>query len=513
LVLHIIKKDFKLLLRSKSSALIIILGPILLILLVSFAFNTSSIYDIKVGVYSEKYTPASESVIAKLTDKEFRVIKEESATLCIEGVKSGKTHICVIIPPDLDTTKDTQNEITFHVDYSRVNLAWIILNVLYSKVEEQSSQWSFDLTMEVLNKLEETKNELDMNYPLIKSSVENTNRAFSKSDNVILALSQVDTKYDVQSSRFGEMKSEINELFTDKNLSKEETKKVLKELNNMEAELEEVDARFESIDSSLKGVQKDLSAIKELEVVNKNNINSLKSSIEKVDQNVASLKVKNATTIVNPIMTSIKPVTAQKTNLDYIASTLIVLMVMFISVLLSSTVVMADKTSKSYFRRQISPTSDITFVIATYLTIMLIMVFQLGIILSISSLFLSASFILPSLLTLSLILLVLSTLFIFAGMIIGCVFNSEETSILAAVSFSSILLFFSNTILPMENMPVAVKQIALFNPFVIGQNLLSRLLLFQSGLDSTFYALIAYIAALFLILMIIQKHVAKKMSG
>ena len=60
---EIIKKDFKLLVRSKSSALVVLLGPLLIIFLVGLAFNTSSMYNLKVSVYSESYSDLTNSVI------------------------------------------------------------------------------------------------------------------------------------------------------------------------------------------------------------------------------------------------------------------------------------------------------------------------------------------------------------------------------------------------------------------------------------------------------------------
>ena len=69
-LIEIIKKNFRLLIRSKSSALIVLLGPLLLILLISMAFNTSSLYDIKIGTYSGEYSELSNSIIEKLNQDE-----------------------------------------------------------------------------------------------------------------------------------------------------------------------------------------------------------------------------------------------------------------------------------------------------------------------------------------------------------------------------------------------------------------------------------------------------------
>ena len=70
-LIEIIKKNLRLLIRSKSSALIVLFGPLLLILLISMAFNTSSLYDIKIGTYSDSYSELSNSIINNLNKNEF----------------------------------------------------------------------------------------------------------------------------------------------------------------------------------------------------------------------------------------------------------------------------------------------------------------------------------------------------------------------------------------------------------------------------------------------------------
>ena len=77
-ILAIIKKNFKLLIRSRSSALVVILGPLLIVLLMGVAFNSSGLYNINVGVYSKAYSALSDDLITKLKDDRFSVFKYES---------------------------------------------------------------------------------------------------------------------------------------------------------------------------------------------------------------------------------------------------------------------------------------------------------------------------------------------------------------------------------------------------------------------------------------------------
>ena len=60
-LLKIIQKNLKLLIRSKSSALIIILGPLLVIFLVGIAFGNISKYSLNIGTYTESYTDITNS--------------------------------------------------------------------------------------------------------------------------------------------------------------------------------------------------------------------------------------------------------------------------------------------------------------------------------------------------------------------------------------------------------------------------------------------------------------------
>ena len=85
----IIQKNFKLLIRSKSSALIIILGPLLVIFLVGIAFGNISKYSLNIGTYAESYTDITNSFVEKLKEKEFRVQKMATEEECVEQIKLG----------------------------------------------------------------------------------------------------------------------------------------------------------------------------------------------------------------------------------------------------------------------------------------------------------------------------------------------------------------------------------------------------------------------------------------
>src|SRR3989344_4532318 len=149
-ILNIITKNFKLLFRNKGSALIILLGPLFLILLIGTAFNTSSIYGIKIGVYATTYTPLAENLLQELGKKQFLVLKQSSQDECLEKLKAGDIHICSIFPNNLAINQESK--IIFYVDPSRINLVYLVIEGTSSKVETKSEEISRQLTKNILEK-------------------------------------------------------------------------------------------------------------------------------------------------------------------------------------------------------------------------------------------------------------------------------------------------------------------------------------------------------------------------
>ncbi len=64
----VILKNFKIIFRSKSSALVIIFGPLVVMVLITMAFNNSSLFDVPLASYSEGYSPLSNQIIENLED-------------------------------------------------------------------------------------------------------------------------------------------------------------------------------------------------------------------------------------------------------------------------------------------------------------------------------------------------------------------------------------------------------------------------------------------------------------
>jgi len=507
---NIITKNLKLLIRTRSSALIIILGPIIITLLVSMAFSTSGLYDIRIGAYSKEYNDNINSILVKLADKEFTVTKMASEDICIDSVKSGKTHICLILPENLDMTEDIQREIVFHVDYSRINLVWTILDVVSSRISEQSSEWSFNLTVDILGRLDSARQRLADERNAITIALNSSTSTAELASEATLRLSGLNMSFALESFNYYALKDSIEDVSRQLNESSSNDSIDIVgleyEFAKMEKKLNATSQEAEIVNDGIKAAMSRLLAISQSSKDGKQSIEAVESAINEVDESIQSLNVKNATTIVNPLLTTIKPISTGKTNLDYVVSLLIVMVTMLIAVLLASATVMAEKTSRAYFRRYIASTPSYIYVFATYLTVMLILIFQLAIFIIISHFFLKTQFT-ANFFVLALVLFIIASFFTLAGMAVGYLFNSEETSAIAAISFSSVSIFFSNTILPLENMPSSIRVIAMLNPFVLSHSVLNKAFLFQASLAKLvpdIYYIGVYIAGLALLIVALQ---------
>lgn len=201
------------------------------------------------------------------------------------------------------------------------------------------------------------------------------------------------------------------------------------------------------------------------------------------------------------------PLTSRKTHFNYLFPTLLVLVVMITSVLLGSTLVMSEKKSRAYFRNQITPTPDSVFLMATFLTTVVVVAIQALIYLIISSFFFDVALFGSISVTLG-IVLITSSLFALLGILLGTLYKSEETAILAGITLSSIMLLFSSSILPLESMHPILKVLANWNPFVLGVNLLKEALFFDFGLSllvGSLFTLFTYAAILFIVTLSVQR--------
>ena len=479
---NMIKKDFKLILRSKSSSLIVVLGPLLLILLVGAAFNTSNLSGIIVGAYSGSYSALTDSILDEIKEKQFNVVKYDSSDNCVNDLKNGQIHVCAVFPADLKV--GAADKIKFYVDSSRINLVYTIIDSVSTGIGTKSEELSLQLTKNILDTLDETKSEILAKQDVVSGLSTSNQELSKKSGDIIGQLTSLDLAY--EDTGLSAIKAEVEKIEESNNFSTDLFDDLYKLINQGKNATKNIQDKLSSASLIISGTNEDLSAIQGNLGSDLDNLRNVETSFRQITQSINNLEITSAEKIVSPINMEIESVVASKKHLNYLFPTLIVLVIMFIAVLLSSNLVVREKTSSAYFRNFITPAKDWLFVLGEYLTNLVIVALQMLIIFIVAMIFFKEIFAASTVLVLFLI----ASLFILLGMLIGYIFKSEETSSLGAISVASILLFFSNTILPIESLPSFIKKIADYNPFVLSENALKEVVLFGISLKEIYPTLI-----------------------
>ncbi|MBI2671858.1 ABC transporter permease [Candidatus Woesearchaeota archaeon] len=492
----LLKKNLKIILRSRNSAMIILLGPLIIIFLVGAAFNTSSLFNIQIGAYSSSYSKLADSLIQELGDKQFNVQKLNSQEECISKLKNNEVHVCAVFPPDLQV--GSEGNIEFFVDNSKINLVWVIIDSLSTKVSTKSSELSLQLANNLLSTLSETDAKLSNEKGSIDFITTKNDDLEKKFNEALLSLNNLDLSFSVSLIGVDKISNKLDSVIKSNNYNKSLFTTVDDAIRNSIKEAKDYEKTVNATEATKNKLVTDLTDATGILDESKTKIKGIEGTINEINTNINNAKSTSAESIAIPIKTKISPVAIEKTHLNFLFPTLVVLIIMFIGLLLSSILVVREKTSSAYFRNFITPTKDWLFILSDYVTNLIIVLIQLGIIFAVALYFFKES-LLTVVLNSFIIVLLLSTLFIFLGMLIGYLFKSEETVVLATFSLGSLFLFFSGTILPLETLPEYIRSVADLNPFVLGEGILKKIMLFNlsfSELGFALQAVLIYIAVL-----------------
>lgn len=536
-LLVLIQKNLKLLVRARASALIVILGPLLMIFLAGLAFDTTNLYAVRIGTYAQSYNDLSNSFIEKLAEKQFKVTRYPSDGLCVEAIRRGEIHTCMVFAPDFAIGKNGSNTITFAVDYSQINLVWTIMNVMTTSISTRATELSRNLTSVLLQAIDFTrrsvadrrqnlvalttqndeitqrianiqaelgeielgldpgefgvnnltraksvvKHWVDASLDISKDSLAQAQHYISAAGDIIKqsgSSSSTDLTASLQSSvdRIAELKERISKVDT---IVQGEYAQLNSLIDYVAGKITQTKSQIDVAVSAQTFTLDELYAINQLLDKALLNILTLQKTLNEIEKVISAIQITDPQAIVQPVQTVITPVVAERSYLNYLFPSLIALVILFTALLLAPTLILFERNSPAYFRNFMTPTNDSVFLGSVFLTTALLLMVQLVIILAIAAIFFTQ--ILNAFGYAALVLVLLVTLFTCLGMVIGYLFNSEETAMLAGISLGSLMLFLSDIIIPIESMPATIMALAQYNPVVIGSDILRRALLFNAS--------------------------------
>ena len=213
----LVKKNLKLILRSKSSSTIFFLGPLIIVFLVSAAFNTSSLFNIKIGTYSDSYSELSESLLKDLGDKQFVIEKIASKEKCLDDLKNNLIHVCAIIPQNLQV--GSAGNVEFFVDNSKINLVWTIIDAVSKKVSTKSTELSEQLASNLLSAISKTESELNPKIQTANTIAYTNKNLETKFSQASTQLNSLDLSFTVGKIGVDKISNKLDKIIDDNNFN------------------------------------------------------------------------------------------------------------------------------------------------------------------------------------------------------------------------------------------------------------------------------------------------------
>ncbi len=550
----LIKKNIKILFWQKTAALMVIIGPLLITLLAGLAFDASD-YNVKIGIFTGEYSPIASSLVQSFSQDKFKAVSYRTLGSCIDALKRSEINLCLHV---IQQAQSAVADITFYVDYSRLNLVWQLLNVIDSQISSKASELSLNFTTQVLESIETTKNELERNKNtlvtlttqnddiakkiqsmanILKSTELNVNltsldnlSVMLEGNKVVYAITKMNENSVALIQAYRDIADGIEMELESSAISEQSRQKLMDIINNgkgtmrnlndkvrvmssiAERDLNEMENTISRLildmgnlreeyytlygfkTSSISNLEKILSALDQ----NLITILSMQKVLNKINSDYENLKISDPASALNPIKTTIKPVVAKKTSMSYVFPILLVLMIMFSGMLLAPVLISAENGSPARIRNMLTPTSPKLFILATFLSCFVILGVQMSLVAVVSIFFLGWNILAGFPFSLAAVGLIIS-LFILIGMVLGYIIKSEGVALLSGTLCALFGVIFSDIVLPLESMPWLLGAAIRFNPVIMGIAILKKTLLFNLGfVDVAFDMLLLLVACIIL---------------
>ena len=253
IILTIIQKNFRIILRSRTSALVILVGPLLLIAIVGTAFNSSELSNIRLGYFAEKRTEPVENIIRQIRLSSFDMMEFNSKDECVDKVRNAKIHVCMAFADDFDFDNlNSSKNIEFYVDFSRMNLAWIIWDEIKGRIGKESSEVSLRSTEQLIEKLKKTADELDQNKEHLVRLVSDGKKMNVQITDIKDDIDTIDLNFSLDEIDIGEYEKATEE-------GKQDLAQVKDDIQEIKSDMEDVSRQYNESISSVEALQEDIS--------------------------------------------------------------------------------------------------------------------------------------------------------------------------------------------------------------------------------------------------------------
>ena len=549
--LTILKKDFKLLLRAKSSAFTVFIGPMLIIALILFTFSSSSEeLSFSVGVVDAQAEGLALDFTTELINDGYTVLDYKNIDSCIEEMKSSKINLCIDFPEDFEVSgidsesgEVNKKEVKFYVDQSRLNVVESIMYSVGSSIESKSEEVTQDRIEEILTgigiELANIKEMQEDSSSLVDSS---QSRASSVSNNVgDLGSSASSIEDDLSSANedISSGSSSVSSLDTSYEALKAQIETLISEAKSVEGASEDLTTAYEEMESILSGdgatVESSIDALEStisslqgsigaassnagdvasvsgdiegsIETISVS-LSSVENNLDSIKESLAKASTLSGQSVENEFSISVEEIVSSSDKSLFMFPYYLILLMLFVGMILASNLVVIERQSKAFFRNYTSPTSSTLHLVSRFFTNFIILAVQSAVVLASAYYYLGIP-VLENYKITALILVLSASLFIFLGYLIGYVFKTQEGITIAQISIGGALAFLSNLVLPVESFSYTLRSILMYNPYMLSSELLKKAILFQSDIISLgpeLLLLAGYLVVVVVVVLLYQK--------
>lgn len=556
---NIIKKNMKIMLKSKRVYFMLFIIPFILLLFFSFAYYSNlNQFNVKIGVVSNQKTALYEGYRDELLKNNFQVTEYKTQTECNFGIKNSDVNLCLLFPQNFEIQDGSSQIITVLIDDTKGDVVSIVENYLFNIIDNQDKKIKKNIIEKLLNsvnvidktnlelntKIQNYKtdfNNLKSNFNSLKSNFNSLDKSNTDSKKNIL-----DLKKDMKKLRFNgdyfenstehirEIKSITSDLDSEiKSLegNKESADELIEDL---ETEIKNLSSSFSDIETSISagifGIEESFSDVTKKFDNSQSSISKIDDKINSIDSKITKLEsenknfeeklnlikseitknnIKSSNTILFPVKFEKKYFlknNTSKINSLFVESLLF--LIALLSLVMSSYLFFFEKKSPAYKRNLLSTTSNFSFMFAnlfsgfivTFVQISIFLVVYLLLILQNYMIFLNYNFF---------ILIILSILyFVVLGGLIANISKNDVSKFLIIFFVMMFFLMFSGKFIPFEQISKEVLFfIQILNPYLIFENLFRRVIFFNENLFTTLWYNLLLIVINFISLYIIFSFV------
>ncbi|MBI5073012.1 ABC transporter permease [Candidatus Woesearchaeota archaeon] len=524
---YIVQKNLRSVFRNWTTFLLLVLGPLILILTVGYAFSGTDLHDISIGVHAAKRAQIQD-VVDSLASENVAVVYFPTIDRCVGAMNRSLVNICADFSSDFG---NSSGSITFYYDATRYNLVKFILEYLKDKISITSEQISLEASQQIFSDIDQFVVDMQQGQQQIhemqQSALSMRDDLVRAHDDILTAQAQFVPRYmkikDAQaklnatalslshqytaSTNISTVVSDLyglDSLLTDLNISLtsihiRETVLYLNttgDLQNLTLrqtydalhQLDLIVGYLDDMNTSLSATEQQIGQhITDIDT-GVANMDLLSASFDTYIGEFSALNESDAERFLHPITASFvavpEEVSTNKTALVF--PIILVFMICFISILLSNMLVLNETHSPAYFRNFLVPANTLLFILGLFITNIILISLQLVFFFIVAAFSFGVNFFLNVPVFLLAVFLGI-VLYVLLGMLFGYLVRDRQTSLLLGLFSALIMFFFSDVVFPLETMPSAASFIAQFNPLVVIEGIFRHTLFYGQSVSAQLF--------------------------